>query len=522
MSADLPTILLWWFTLFLMGIVVLPITARLFGAFADRGYAFSKILALLLLSYLSWFIPSLHIIKFSQEAIILILTILALVNGVIYLKNRPKPKFKDHESKIKSNEFLIHNSCFLVLFLEEFLFLAGLLFWSFVRGQEPSIHGLEKFMDFGFMNSILRSDYFPPKDLWLTPLTLNYYYFGHLSAAVLFKLTGIIPEVGYNLVLASIFGLALSAVFSLGFNLFYQFICYNPQPDKSQLKDKKLSIANYLSPAKFASRQTKGNQLSIKPAVIAGLIATFLVNLGGNLHTIYAFTKGYPNEKPVPFWDLSPFGWNPQTYWYPNATRFIPFTIHEFPIYSYVVADLHGHVLNIPFVLFTIAIVFAVFFSKKIQPIHIILLPLLIASLYMGNATDGLVYGGLSGLIILYKWRSEVKRKLSKEKIEISKLFINFKDFIVSRFSQSGNNPPEFLSRAESRDYILPYKFLISLAWLAVGFVLFSLPFSLNFKLFVKGIGVVPANGHSPIYMLFILWGLPIFFAISFTWFHFG
>jgi YYY domain-containing protein len=406
--------------------------------------------------------------------------------------------------------------------LEEFLFLAGLLFWSFVRGQEPSIHGLEKFMDFGFMNSILRSDYFPPKDLWLTPLTLNYYYFGHLSAAVLFKLTGIIPEVGYNLVLASIFGLALSAVFSLGFNLFYQFICHNPQPDKSQLKDKKLSIANYLSPAKFASRQTKGNQLSIKPAVIAGLIATFLVNLGGNLHTIYAFTKGYPNEKPVPFWDLSPFGWNPQTYWYPNATRFIPFTIHEFPIYSYVVADLHGHVLNIPFVLFTIAIVFAVFFSKKIQPIHIILLPLLIASLYMGNATDGLVYGGLSGLIILYKWRSEVKRKLSKEKIEISKLFINFKDFIVSRFSQSGNNPPEFLSRAESRDYILPYKFLISLAWLAVGFVLFSLPFSLNFKLFVKGIGVVPANGHSPIYMLFILWGLPIFFAISFTWFHFG
>ena len=50
----------------------------------------------------------------------------------------------------------------------------------------------------------------------------------------------------------------------------------------------------------------------------------------------------------------------PSTYWYPNATRFIPKTIHEFPSYSYVVADLHGHVYDIPFVLLSISILFII------------------------------------------------------------------------------------------------------------------------------------------------------------------
>src|SRR5258708_38797604 len=35
--------------------------------------------------------------------------------------------------------------------------------------SSPDIHGLEKYMDYGFVNSILRSQYFPPKDMWFTP-----------------------------------------------------------------------------------------------------------------------------------------------------------------------------------------------------------------------------------------------------------------------------------------------------------------------------------------------------------------
>ena len=84
------------------------------------------------------------------------------------------------------------------------------------------------------------------------------------------------------------------------------------------------------------------------------------------LTTIYTFFKAYPNDHPVPFWKLSflPFSF-PNGYWYPNATRFIPFTIHEFPIYSFVVSDLHGHVLDIPIVLLTIATIFSFDFTKN-------------------------------------------------------------------------------------------------------------------------------------------------------------
>src|SRR3989344_3265356 len=58
-----------------------------------------------------------------------------------------------------------------ILLFEEIIFLAGLFFWSYIRAHQPDIHGLEKYMDFGFVNSIIRSEYFPPLDMWLTPLS---------------------------------------------------------------------------------------------------------------------------------------------------------------------------------------------------------------------------------------------------------------------------------------------------------------------------------------------------------------
>ena len=64
------------------------------------------------------------------------------------------------------------------------------------------------------------------------------------------------------------------------------------------------------------------------------------------------FLKIILGENPVPFWHLPlSIQFFPNMYWYPNATRFIHNTIHEFPLYSFVVSDLHGHVLDIPIVL---------------------------------------------------------------------------------------------------------------------------------------------------------------------------
>src|SRR6185312_124946 len=92
---------------------------------------------------------------------------------------------------MRKNIFRFLSTTWKIAFWEEVMFFICLLVWSYVRATNPDIHGLEKYMDFGFVNSILRSTYFPPRDIWFTPFPINYYYFGHLITATLTKLSSI-------------------------------------------------------------------------------------------------------------------------------------------------------------------------------------------------------------------------------------------------------------------------------------------------------------------------------------------
>lgn len=482
---DTQSVLIWWFALFAIGSITFPLTQTIFKKFVDRGYIFSKVLGILLSSYLVWFLSSLKIAPFTWATIIISLAIIAGANILIYKKSWGKmPKFW--------------------IIFEEAMFFICLAFWAFIRGNEPSIHGLEKFMDYGFMNSILRTTYFPPLDMWLTKSPdytggyfINYYYYGHYIAAFLTKLTTINSAVTYNLMLATLFAFTFSLPFSLGANLLYLF--------------KKFS-SNHPLPT------------STYKLVLCGLLAAFLVAMGGNLHTIYTLFEPYPNDAPVPPWKLR-MAFNSQGYWYPNATRFIPFTIHEFPIYSFVVADLHGHVSDIPFVFFTLAILMVLITEDQPEEedsrVHrlkgsqliaynlwrlssakyvqlnskYLLLGLTLSVMYMTNAWDGLIYLILTGLVIFYtQW----------------KIF-------------------KMISRA----------LLSTLVYLLIClffFIFFALPFIQSFIPFASQIGVlcVPASlfgknigpiifeegkcQKSPAYMLIILWGFFYFNVIFFTW----
>ncbi|OGE25442.1 hypothetical protein A3H85_03290 [Candidatus Daviesbacteria bacterium RIFCSPLOWO2_02_FULL_40_8] len=434
MSENIFYILQWWVVLFLLGIAFLPLTIQIFGSFFDKGYIFSKVIGLVVIGYLSWLLGSLYILPFNTFTVYLLTLICLLLNLYLLFKNKLFNQILDSKYQI---------------LLSEILFTAGLIFWAFIRSHEPSLYGLEKFMDFGFINSILRSDYFPPKDIWMTPLTINYYYFGHLSAAVLMKLSAIDSAISYNLVLATIFAICLTASFSISANLFYFF-----KPDSKQLM------------------------------LTAGAISAFLVTLGGNLHPIYLFFQSYvPAENPVPFWQL-PLKLNFGEYWYPNATRFIPNTIHEFPLYSFVVSDLHGHVFNIPFVLLFLAIIIKIFFQKRLFLFDYGVLGLLLSIFLMTNVLDGPIYLLVLSII----------------------LFVKF-----------------------SRESLLKIGIIFFLT------IIFSLPFWIHFTPFASGIGVLCAPqflidigkigpflfeaNHcslSPFWMLLILWGFPLFLMSGF------
>ncbi len=472
--ADIQALLQWWLILLSIGVAFLPITFHVFGKFFDKGYAFSKLIGIAFTTYSVFILGVLHIVPFTKISTLLIAIILALIFFFVLPR--------------KNGIMIILRKNWKIFIFEEILFLGALFFWTHIRSFSPDIHGLEKYMDFGFINSILRSDFFPPKDMWLTPESINYYYFGHMVTAVLTKISSIPSSITFNLMLSTVFAFCLTFSFSLGANLH--------------------------------ALMQKNEKFSYVKRLAAGFLTAALVTFAGNLHILYAFFKPYSVDKPIPLpfldfrfkpkvptLEFNPFDF-PNSYWYPNATRFIYNTIHEFPIYSWVVADLHGHVLDIPFVLLTIAVLLSLFMTnaasneghnpatslKKIPrgweeniP-YLFLIGFLLAVMYMTNAWDGGIYLLLASIVLFYIF------------------YKRFKSFIFST--------------------ILVF----------LGLIFFSIPYSYFFKPFATGIGILCAPEflvkigkigpllfeanhcqHSPVWQLVILYGFFYFFVLSFV-----
>lgn len=431
----------WYILFFVIGLAFLPITSLVFAPLFDKGYIFSKVIGSLFLSYTIFLFSTLHILPFSLLSLLIVGTGWVLINGYVF--SRP-----EHRETIRNH--------WKIMLVEELLFFTALLFWSYIRGHEPSINGLEKFMDFGFVNSILRSDYFPPKDMWFASLPINYYYFGHLMTAVLTKLSLLPSYFTYNLMIATLFALTFTGGFSLIFNL------------------------------------VRSLKLSTRKGLFSGFLAGILVALGGNLHILYAFFAAYtPADQPVPLWQLAfkPFSVFANGYWYPNATRFIPFTIHEFPLYSFVVSDLHGHVLDIPVVLTFLALLFSMLLkfqapksklptnSKHQKSISIndlriknwdlfgnlLFIGFLLAVMYMTNVLDAGIYFlvfAATTFFFVYK------------KLRIQEHNLHWNISTLSKVTLS---------------ILKPSLIVIIMA------AIFSLPFSIFFKPFASGIGVLCA-----------------------------
>jgi uncharacterized membrane protein len=458
--ADLLIVTQWWSVLFLVGAASFPITKRLFPTWFDRGYVFSKAVGFALVSYCIYIFGTLHIAPFTQ------ITIFAAMAMVFIAGIAPGFFYRNKYTVIQNKKRLFYWAK--LISAEEVVFFLLLLLWSWVKAHEPSIRGLEKFMDYGFMQSIINTRYFPAADMWWAGGYINYYYFGHLVTGVLTKVSGLTLPYTFNLMLATLFALTATMSFSIGFQLI-------------RLKQK----------------------TSWWIALVSGVITAFLVTLAGNMQTIYAFTKGYTGEDVQPFWMLlwslfelpQKIGEGMQTYWYANATRFIPLTIHEFPSYSFVVSDVHGHVLSLPFVLLAIALLIYMFTTGVVkQTVHMLFYGFLLGILLMTNALDGPIYG----LLFAVGWLVFVilpNRKQWKKKW---------------------------------------WELLYPVGYVALIAVATALPFLFYFNSFATGIGVncppaflanskigpflfegVEKCQHSPLWMMWLLWG---FFWFSGAW----
>ena len=149
----------------------------------------AKPLALVLFSYILWLAGLTHLIPNSQVTIIIILLLGAAVGGLVLRVTI------DGVIAFLKEEWR-------TLLVAEVIFLAFFFLWLGITSETPAISGTEKPMDFGFMNAVLQSRFFPPEDPWLAGHSISYYYFGHFMMAFLAKLTAVPSSVGYNLAIS--------------------------------------------------------------------------------------------------------------------------------------------------------------------------------------------------------------------------------------------------------------------------------------------------------------------------------
>ncbi len=187
---------LWWYlALQLLALPMMPVAWRLFGSLPDRGYAVAKTLGLLTVAWLVWLVASLNLLTFGRQ-VIGVAWLLSLSLAALVLRGQTDA-FREH-LRGRWRQLLDIELGFALVFLT--------VVW--IRAQNPDLwhpsRGGEKPMDFAILNAILRSPSFPPYDPWFAGGTLHYYYFGHLPYAVLTRITGIVPEVAYNLAVPTV------------------------------------------------------------------------------------------------------------------------------------------------------------------------------------------------------------------------------------------------------------------------------------------------------------------------------
>ncbi len=351
--------LLWYLLLTLLGWLTFPLAYRLFPALADRGYTFSRSFGLLIWGYIFWLFASLGIAQNDIGGLLLGLLVLAglsawaitnyqlpITNLQSLFSNSPILAF------IKSNRSLIITT--------EILFFVAFALMAFIRAGNPEILGTEKPMELMMIQGIMNSPMFPPRDLWLSGYSISYYYFGYVMTSMLAIFTGTPATAAFNLMIALVFALSALGAYGILYNL---------------LANYKLPITKD-KPVSSPSTTLRTSLQSPITALLAPLFLLLISNAAGFLEVLHRrglfWTDGnnfwtwlnLPELRDAPAQSLQ---WVPDRFWWWwRASRVVQDyelngnwtgdVIDEFPAFSYVLGDLHPHVLAMPFLLLAIAI----------------------------------------------------------------------------------------------------------------------------------------------------------------------
>lgn len=341
----------------LLGLACFPIVRLAFSGLRDQGYAFSRLVGLLLFAWLAFTAGSSGI---SVTRALLTNLLIGLVGfGLLaaILTRRKLAEFFRNEWR--------------QILVIEFLALVAFAFLLFVRYQNPDLwhpsKGGEKPMDFSYLNAVLKSNTFPAYDPWFAGGYLNYYYFGMVIVGMPIKLLGVVPSVAYNIILPLWYSLLIIASYSVGWNL--MDACQKSRGTlEKQGKKEWFGLPFWAGIASALLLGFLGNLGELKLFEEAfKIMGSGSVNYrdGTALQQAAWFLKGlgmYLMHEPMP---LEPGSW----YWIPS--RVIPGdVITEFPMFTFLYADLHAHLIAMPFTVVSVGWGISVLRNKGILRGH--------------------------------------------------------------------------------------------------------------------------------------------------------
>ena len=354
----------WWLVVGVLGWLAWPLCFALFRPLRDRGYLFSRGVGWLLAGWLLWLLASVGLALNTVANAWLTVALLGVVGLAAFVAQR------------RAMMAFVRERWGLLL-VGEALFALAFVGFVLIRLGNPDLwhpwQGGEKFMEVAFLNGILRSPTFPPVDPHFAGGYINYYYFGLYLVAYLVKLTGIYTEVAFNLAIPTLFALTVINAFSVAYS------AVGNRTDLAQAEDRQntqSSIFNLSSPWHYG----------LATALLAPLFVTLIGNLDGFAQVVRRFSERAPTTdgqqafrsafggvealvravsglaatlnsgQPLPAYD----------FWSPSRVILPQVTINEFPYWSFLFADLHPHLIGIPFSVLFLALVLTLLRANKV------------------------------------------------------------------------------------------------------------------------------------------------------------
>ena len=344
--SQLVSVLVWYLTVFILGLLVYPLLRKILSGLNDYGYPLARTFGMLLFSYLVWLAGStgIPVLRITTIGVMVILVLLGIYTG--YLQREALLQ----EWNQKSKYFLIIEALALGLFFTAL----------FIRVGNPDLwhpwKGGEKPMDFSYFNAVLKSTSFPPYDPWFAGGYINYYYYGFVFVGMLVKLLGIMPSLAYNLILPTLFMMLGLGAFSISWNL------VRGLKGDSSIREH----LSYLAGGSGVLGLLIFGNLGVLRMVFQGIqrLASAGVNvLEGNFFQRIKWTL----LGLVQLFETKTLHYRMDE-WYWNPSRAIggehggPIT--EFPFFTFLYGDLHAHFIALPITVLALAWVLSVVLSR--------------------------------------------------------------------------------------------------------------------------------------------------------------